>query len=150
MTLFAGDQVNSYAQEHEAIQTRFGQMFDSSLIPVQYSNTGLLKKGSQILQDPDGCDQFVRLNLIGGPGEAIEITRNFSRVNGIISISIFTKRNLGSRKGREVADMVYPIFNRVTFFGIKTSAATLVEAVPDNSWYQINISIPYFWDRCET
>lgn len=146
--LTEGQRINSYEEESEAIMSRFGAAFDSSIIPVQYGNFAVLKKGNTVLNDPDDCTQYIRFNLIGGPGSEPEITRTFTRVNGIISISIFTKRNLGSRKGRAVADMIYPIFSRVSFNGIVTEAPTLVEVPPDNSWYQMNLTIPYRWDRC--
>lgn len=148
MALSPGQIVNSYEEESEAIMTRFSMNFDSSQIPVQYGNFGLLQAGNVTLQDPDDSEQFVRFNLLGGPGSSPEITRTFTKVQGIISISIFTKRNLGSRKGRVVADKIYPFFSRVTFNGITTESPTVVEVPPNNSWYQINMTIPYRWNRC--
>ncbi len=143
-----GQIVNSYADEHQAISERFDENFDSSLIPIQFGNFGLLKKGNVTVSNPDDTDQFVRFNLIGGPGESPEITRSFTRVNGLISISIFTKKNLGSRKGRVVADTLFTLFNRVSFNGIRTEAATLVDAGFNDGRYQVNLTIPYRWERC--
>lgn len=150
MALDPGQQVNSYTEEHEAIQTRFGANFDSALIPVQYGNHGLLKFGNETVNDPDDCEQFVRFNIIGGPGTEPEITRTFTRVFGVISIGIFSKRNTGTRKNRMVADMIYPIFSRVSFHGIVTEAPTVVDAAFNEGWYQTNMTIPYRWERCLT
>ncbi len=142
--------VNSYEEEHQAISERFDNAFDTNIIPVQYGNFGVLKKGTETLQTPDDTDQFVRFNIEGGPGESPEITRSFTRVRGFISIAIFTKKNIGSRKGRVVADTIFPLFNRVTFNGIKTEAASLVQAGCNDGWFQINMTIPYRWERCLT
>ncbi len=140
--------INTYAEEDEAIKSRFGRLFDSAIIPVQYGNIGLLKNGNKMLNDPDNCEQYVRFDIEGGPGSEPEITRTFSRNTGIISISIFTKHNLGSRKGKAVADMIFPIFSRVSFNGIRTGSPTLVEVPPNQGWYQMNMTIIYTWDRC--
>lgn len=140
--------VNSYAEEHEAIQTRFGRMFDSAIVPVKYGNHGLLKHGTVTFNDPDDCEQYVQFQISSSFGSSPEITRVFTRNVGIININIFTKRNLGERKGRAVADMIFPIFARVSFNGIQTQAPTLAEVPFNEGWYQINITIPYQWDRC--
>ena len=148
MALDPGQIINTYEEEEEAIYTRFGTNFDTSEIPVQYGNFGILKHGNDVLLDPDECEMFVRFNLLGGPGESPEITRTFTRVLGIISISIFAKRNKGTRDAKKVADQIFPLFNRVSFHGIKTDAATVVTAGYQDSWYQINMTIPYRWERC--
>jgi hypothetical protein len=150
MALEPGQIVNSYEEEEEAIMTRFGTNFDTSMVPVQYGNFGLYKKGNEVLQNPDDSDLWIRFNIIGGPGESPEITRSFTRVNGLIAITIFTQRGQGSRDAKRVADELFPLFNRVSFNGIKTDAASLVIGGYQDSWYQVNLTIPYRWERCLT
>jgi hypothetical protein len=69
-------------------------------------------------------------------------------VNGQILITIFTRMDVGSDIGRDVADDLFSIFNAVVFHGITTGAVSLIEVPPNNGWYQLNFSVPYRWQRC--
>jgi len=142
------EQIRTFSEEREAIETRFVNMFDTSQVPVQYGNVTVLKKGSQSIPTPYKGDAFVRLNLAGGFSEQREVTRSITNINGLLNITVFTAQDLGSQKARTIVDDIFPIFNAVVFNGITTGAATVRELPPNNGWYAMNISVPYVWYRC--
>ena len=146
--LAANQQVRTFSEEREAIETRFSNMFDTYTTPVQYGNLTILKKGNVSLPTPYKGVQFVRLNLIGGTSEQREVGRNITTINGTININVFTAQDSGSQQARTVVDEIFPIFNAVVFNGITTGPATVRELPPNNGWYNINISIPYVWYHC--
>lgn len=146
--LATAQQVRTFSEEREAIETRFGNLFDTLNTPVQYGNLTILKKGSQSIPTPYKGPQFVRVNLIGGTSEQREVNRNITTINGIINIGVFTAQDLGSQPARTIVDEIFPIFNATKFNGITTGPATVRELPPNNGWYNINISIPYVWYHC--
>lgn len=146
--LIETQQVRTFSQEREAIETRFSQMFDTYTTPVQYGNTTILKKGNVSIPTPYKGVSFVRLNLVGGPSEQPEVNRTMTRINGFININVFTAQDQGSQPARTIVDEIFPIFNAVVFNGITTGPATVRELPPNNGWYNINISIPYIWYHC--
>lgn len=146
--LNATDLVRTFSEEREAIETRFGNLFDSSMVPVQYGNVTILKRGSESIPTPYKGDSFVRLNIIGGQSEQREVTRSITSINGILSITVFTAQDLGSQLSRTIIDEIFPIFNAVVFNGITTGPATVRELPPNNGWYAVNINVPYVWYHC--
>lgn len=140
--------VRSFSQEREAIETRFGNMFDTFTTPVQYGNVTILKKGNSSIPTPYKGAQFVRLALLGGTSQQQEVNRNITTINGTININIFVAQDIGTQPARDIADQIFPIFNAVSFNGITTGSATVRELPPVNGWYQMNVSIPYRWYYC--
>lgn len=143
-------QVRTFSEEREAIETRFSNMFDTFITPVQYGNLTILKKGNVSLPTPYKGVQFVRLSIVGGTSEQREVGRNITTINGLININVFTAQDSGSQQARTIVDEIFPIFNAVVFNGITTGAATVRELPPNNGWYNMNISIPYVWYHCVT
>lgn len=140
--------VRSFSEEREAIETRFGNLFDTSVTPVQYGNVSVLKKGTQSIPTPYKGSAFVRLSLLGGLGEQREVTRSITNINGQISITVFTAQDLGTQMARGLVDEIFPIFNAVVFNGITTGPATVRELPPNSGWYSLNITVPYVWYYC--
>ena len=143
-------QVRTFSEEREALETRFSNMFDTFITPVQYGNLTILKKGNVSLPTPYKGVQFVRLSIVGGTSEQREVGRNITTINGLININVFTAQDSGSQQARTIVDEIFPIFNAVVFNGITTGAATVRELPPNNGWYNMNISIPYVWYHCVT
>ena len=148
MTIIQGQMINSYTEEGEAITQRFSELFDNSVIPVQFGNRSLIINGTRTFTNPDDCDTWVRFEIQRTAGSADEITRTYSTMRGFISINIFAKVNKGTRTTAQIADMIYPIFNRVSFNGIITEVPQLQDLPPNQGWYQVNVTIPYRWYRC--
>lgn len=144
----ANQQVRSFSEEREAIETRFGNYFDTFATPVQYGNTTLLKLGNVSIPTPYKGKAFVRLNIIGGDSVQAEVTRSITTINGLLNISVYTTQDLGSQPARKLVDEIFPIFNAVVFNGITTGPATVRELPPNNGWYVMNISVPYTWYHC--
>ncbi len=146
--LQANQQVRTYSEEREAIETRFGDQFNTTETPVQYGNLAILKQGPLSIPSPYKGDAFVRLNLIGTPSRQQEVNRNITTMGGLLSITIFTAQDLGTQLARSIADEIFPIFNAVVFNGITTGPLSIRELSPNNGWYQLNLSTPYTWYRC--
>ena len=146
--LTTNQQVRTFSEEREAIETRFGHMFDTLTTPVQYGNLTILKKGNVSIPTPYKGVQFVRLSLIGGTSVQQEVGRKITTINGTININVYTAQDSGTQLARTVVDEIFPIFNAVVFNGITTGPATVRELPPNNGWYNINISIPYVWYHC--
>jgi hypothetical protein len=148
--LTTNQQVRSFSEEREAIETRFSQMFDTFTTPVRYGNLTSLKKGNETIPTPYKGKQFIQLNMLGGASEQREVTRSITNINGLININVFTAQDLGSQPARTLVDQIFPIFNAVSFNGITCGPATVRELPPNNGWYNMNISIPYVWYHCIT
>lgn len=146
--LTTNQQIRTFSEEREAIETRLFNMFDTFTTPVQFGNVAVLKQGNQSIPTPYKGPAFVRINLIGGVNRQREVNRNVTPINGIINISVFTSQDTGTQLSRSIIDAIFPIFNAVTFNGITTDAASVRELPPNNGWYQMNISIPYSWYYC--
>lgn len=140
--------VRTFSEEREAIETRFGSLFDSSTTPVQYGNVSLLKKGHESIPTPYKGNSFVKLSIVGGTSEQREVTRSITTINGLLNINVYTSQDMGSQLARGIVDEIFPIFNAVVFNGITTGPATVRELPPNNGWYVMNISVPYTWYRC--
>ena len=146
--LLPAQQVRTFTEEREAIETRFANWFNTADTPVQYGNMASLKKGLQSIPAPYTGPKWVRLSLQGGTSAQQEVNRNITTMRGLISINIFTLQNLGSNLAREIADEIFPIFNAVAFNGITTGPASVIELPPNNGRYNLTMTIPYTWYRC--
>ena len=140
-------QVRTFQEAREAVETRFTTMFDTLSTPVQFSNMTLLKKGNEGVRTPFTGPTWVRLNLIGGQSVQQEVTRAITTINGIINIGVFSTQDIGAKMVIDIVDEIFPIFNAVVFNGIRTGAANVREIPPNNGWYQMNITVPYKWYR---
>ena len=140
--------VTNLQEVREAIETRFGNSFDSYTIPVQYGNVATLKQGNASISTPYKGPAFVRLDNFLGNSQQPEVTRAITTMNGIININIFVSQGSGTQNSLEIADDILTIFNAVTFNGITTEVASLRTLPPNNGWYVTNLSIPYRWFRC--
>ena len=146
--LDSNDLVQTFTQEREAIETRFQNLFDSTTCPVQYGNLDYRVTDTGSTSKPSKTDRFVQLEVIGGAVSTNEITRTITNVSGIINVNIFTAKGTGTRPALEIADQVFEIFNMAVFNGINCAWASRTVVPPNNGWYQLNISIPYSWQRC--
>jgi hypothetical protein len=148
--LLPDQQIETFAEERQAIETRFAQLFDSTQTPVQYGNVNVLKQGVQSIVQPFKVPAYVQLRLVGGPSEQQEVNRNITTINGLININVYASKESGSQLARTIADSVWPIYNATRFNGITTGAASLRELPITDGWYTLNLSIPYRWQRCIT
>jgi hypothetical protein len=146
--LASTDRINNFREEREAIELRLVNRFDTGLVPVQYSNTNFLKRGTETIPTPYKGEAFIRLNILGNTSTRPEITRKINQMNSSIDFNIFTRQDQGSNRAREIADQLFDIFNATEFNGIITGAATLRELPPNNGWYNMNLNIPFRWYRC--
>jgi len=140
--------VRNFSEERTAIELRFETFFDSFIVPVQYGNVSILKKGYESIPTPYQGSAFVRLDIVGGFSQQQEISRLITTINGLISINVFTKQDIGTTTAKEIVDKIFPIFNAQVFNGITTGASSVRVLPPNNGWYNVNITTPYRWYYC--
>jgi hypothetical protein len=84
---------------------------------------------------------YVILNVL--PGEDQSSTVQSYKQIGLVIIQIFTPVDVGTAVARGYADTLAGIFRRVTQSGINFRMPTFTQVGERDSWYQINVSIPY-------
>lgn len=141
--------VNTFTEERRAIETRFNNSFDNTLIPVQYDNVSFLKKGSAVIQDSTDTDEWVRLSILGADSNQIDVGNNRTRFTGLIIVNVFVRENTGSQSARKIADSLFGVFNGKQFEGIQCQATSINQTPPNNGWFQLTMETDYYWDRCE-
>jgi len=140
--------VNSFQEERQAIETRFNNCFDNSIVPVQYDNVSFLKHGDHVLKDSSKANEWVRLSIIGADSVMQEVGSKRTRFTGLIVCNVFVRENTGSNRARSIADELYNVFNGVNFNGIQCYATTITQTPPNAGWFQMTLETEYYWDRC--
>lgn len=138
----------SYESERKSIETRLRDNFDSTIVPVQFENVSVLKKGTASIKDFSKVDKFVRLTITGAGAEQVDIGGTADRHTSIITLGIFTKAGKGTALAKKLADELYTIFNRQTFDGICCRNTEMINfGIDEDGWYQINLETEYYTDR---
>ena len=138
----------SFENERKVIEKRFNKNFDSFLVPVQFENVGVLKKGTEVIKNTQDVEKFVRLTITGTGSQQIDVGGNADRHFGLITVQILTKSGLGSNMSRKIADQIKQIYNRAVFDGIVCQPSEIT-TFPENAdgWYQVNIDTPFYRDE---
>lgn len=135
----------SFADERAAIEGRFNSMYGNTT-PVQYENVEFKRPN----------DPWVRLQIVNGESDRITLGDNpqISRYEGVIVITIFTPEDTGTKRARELADVVGGIFRLAVFSsgnsGLIRCRVPRIEPIGTREgWYQILVRIEYIRDKRE-
>jgi len=79
---------------------------------------------------------------IGNPG--------VHRQSGLIAIYIYVPQNTGTQVARGYADDIAAIFRDKQFNGITCREASVTNVGDFEQWYQVNVTIPFYWDGTYT
>lgn len=140
--------ITTFQEERQAIETRFNNCFDNSIVPVQYDNVSFLKNGDNVLSDSSKTNEWVRLSIIGADSTMQEVGSTRTRFTGLIVNNVFVRENTGSNKARMIADELFNVFHGANFEGIQCYSTTITQTPPSEGWFQMTLETEYYWDRC--
>jgi hypothetical protein len=73
-----------------------------------------------------------------------------TRREGIIFIQVFVPENTQTLLSSQIADNIVSIFETKLLSGISFQSPNVREAGVSNGWYQVNISVPFYFDDITT
>ena len=90
---------------------------------------------------------FVRLQVEWVDTAQVSIG-NMVRGEGYAMFSVFTPSNQGSQPALNFADQLAAIFTKWTDGGLTLFLARTVRVGMHDEWYQVNVLIPFKYDKC--
>ena len=96
---------------------------------------------------PERGTAFIRLQTEITNANPISIGRR-DRAAGYINVSIFVPANTGSVQVNILADKIGVIFNRWITTAIKFGIARTQRIGQQESWYRIDVIVPFTYDYC--
>lgn len=89
--------------------------------------------------------EWVRLTIMNGDAYRATLGDNPAyRYIGMVSVSIFTAKDIGSGRALSLADMVHDLFLERTLGSIQFRVPQ-VRKIPDSGeWYQVDVSIAFY------
>ncbi len=133
----------SFADAAIAIRARLIALWPATPIAVENEPFAL----------PDPPSPFLHLSIRGGPALQASIGAPDSRLlrrDGSIRVTVLAPTMSGTRAARRHADAVAALFETRRFSGVQCRAASIGDAGPfgpDGAWWQLPISIPFYFDE---
>jgi hypothetical protein len=128
----------SFAQAQLDIESRFYSNFTAC--PVKYENVDY---------DPQPGVSYAEIYVVESDNRRSDIGTNnpLHRTDGIISVNVYTKKYIGSKTGRTLADTAAAVFRDAKFSGI-TCLSPLVRNVGESGdWFVVNMTCPFYRDE---
>lgn len=97
--------------------------------------------------EPPGRDPWIRLTILGGDGRQVATAGQRIRRTGVVVVQVFVPRGSGDGKAWSIAEEVAAIFEASTISGIRFGAAGTEEVGTQDSWFQINVRVPFDYDE---
>jgi len=113
-----------------------------------YSTTPVAYDNHEFVKPTDGSS-WVRFTILEGDSDLAGIgasTRLF-RNTGVIVCQVFIQAGKGSKPALDIIDVLTTLWSGASFNGITCRAASVARVGTDEGWYQVNLSIPYYWDN---
>jgi len=134
--LFLYEVFMSFETVRRDITTRFA---------TNWATTGIAWQ-NQKFTPPDGT-AWVRFSVLEGDTGRINIGNpGHHRHVGMITVQIFVPHGTGTKTAREYAATIATIFRDQQFNGITCREASLAQVGEVENWYQMNLTIPFYWD----
>jgi len=133
---------------HKALEVAFANDWSEST-DISWTNQPFIPDKTV---DPDSVKSpYVRFRIIKGAGEIIGVgaKRLQFRNVGIVFVSVFTAEDTGEQSNACLCDLVASIFDGRQFSAEKLfcQASGIDEVGATNGWWQVNVSIPFYWDK---
>lgn len=128
----------SFAQAQMDIETRFYQNFTAC--PVKYENVDY---------DPQPGTSYAEIYVVESDNRRADIGTNnpLHRTLGLISVNVYTKKFIGSKTGRTLADTAADVFRDASFSNI-TCRSPLVRNVGEvGDWFVVNMTCEFYRDE---
>jgi hypothetical protein len=102
---------------------------------------------------PDPPRPFLHLSIRGGPALQASLGAPDARLmrrEGSVRVTVLAPTLAGTANARRHADAVAGLFEARRFSGVQCRAASIGDASPfgrDGAWWQLPISIPFYFDE---
>lgn len=114
-----------------------------------WNDTGSTVKVVYEGQPADKSLEWMRLTVVAGGGglDSIGSTHRLVRQNGVVILQIFTQKNTGTARARQLADLATPVLElkQITEGAVvvDTEAAYLRDTPEQDTYYQKNLIWPF-------
>lgn len=131
----------SFEQERQDIETRFATLWTET--PIKWSNVHF---------ETDALDEFVSLTIVNNDsmlavhGNVLNMYRYYD----LLSIQIFVRPNVGSRRAYSLADDISNIWRTGSVDFIHFFSPSLIEMGVVEGWFQLNLIIPFIRNEYKT
>jgi len=140
----------SFTNERLAIEKQFLSNWDSTTTPVKLDNVVGLVKGNTKVADQTKISEWCHLSIKPASADIADMNDNHRvRYVGTIFVNVFVKLGSGTDRARILADAVTELLQLTEFDGVSTRTSSLTNGgqTPDDAWYQITVSVPYYRDQ---
>lgn len=121
----------NYSEEKSIIESHF---------EANWGHTPIVFENGVSMED----DEWVRISILNGDAFQASLGDNpVIRHIGIVVVSIFTKKDEGSGRALQLADLVDSIFRLATISGI-VFRVPQIKKIGGVDWYQVNVSTEFF------
>ena len=101
--------------------------------------------------DSEPTDKTVRVTIMHGDSQKTTIPGNGVRVTGVVMLALFVSVSSGDRLVSEVADQLASALSNISFDyqtgrQVIFRSASLQRVGRDNTFFQMNVSVPWFAD----
>lgn len=130
----------SFAKERAVLESYFHDNWTET--EVAYDNVDF---------DPS-TDAWVRFKIQNGDSVQADINHSnpLYRHIGVVMVQVFVPVKSGTNRARELADTVSNMFRRVQpGHGITLRTPSIFTVGPNNEWFQVNVSCPFWRNEFE-
>lgn len=97
-----------------------------------------------VIDAQESRSPWVRLTIVHGDSFTVSIgSAPCVRRTGVITVQIFTARDVGSRPAMLLADSLAEHLQYFTSGKLETQAASVTRVGPSEGYYQVNASVPF-------
>lgn len=123
----------SYATEKSTIEQFFEAAWTHT--PFYFENVHV----------DDNHDEWVRLTIVNGDAFQASMGDNPAfRFPGVLYLQIRTKKNLGSGRAVELADLADGLFKNLVLGNIRFKVPRLDRGPIDEEWFILNVSVDFY------
>lgn len=129
----------SFISESQALHAYFSGTWGETT-PVQYENVDF---------NPVEGQEWVRFLIINGTGFASSIGGMSHRYPSQVVVEIFTPKNTGPKRSKELAEIVSDMFidNQFTNPSMTFRTPYIINVGTVDNWHQINVICPFYRDE---
>lgn len=141
----------TFIDERSIIEGYFLSNWNADETPVKLDNIQGLTTSKGRIDTETSLDEYCALSIL--PGSARQVDMNAAhrvRCVGTINVNVFVKSGTGTQRARALAELIWSLFETKDLaenFATRTGSITNIGQVSGSSFYQINVSIPYYFDR---
>lgn len=128
----------TFEEIRQAIEVRASQWTDA---PIAYDGVPI---SSDVQTAQNQRTPWVRVTIVDGDSFTAGIGSGpCVRRTGLISVQVFTARDTGSAPARQLASSLAAHFEYWQSGELETQAARLINVGPDDTYYQMNLNVPW-------